>query len=221
MRSALVLALLLCLAAGLAAEAPRDDTASELVELVLVDPTLRLDIRYATADNFMGFRLYSQARAFLQKPAAEALKRANGSLREQGYGLVVYDGYRPWSVTRLMWDRSPPEWRGVYVADPARGSRHNRGCAVDCSLFDLESGSPVDMPSGYDEFSPRAHADYAGAPPEQRRMRDLLRREMEKQGFTVLPEEWWHFDYQGWRAYPVLDVDFARLDALRTDRGRE
>lgn len=180
---------------------------SGLVEL----KGLKLNIHYARSDNFMGFPLYPEARAFLQKPAAEALMRAHRSLAEQGYGIVVFDGYRPWRVTKLMYDASPPEWRGVYVADPAQGSRHNRGCAVDCSLYVLKTGQEVVMPSGYDDFTEKAHADYAGGTAEQRKLRGILRRAMEAQGFTVLPEEWWHFDYKDWRDYPVMDVEFDKI----------
>jgi D-alanyl-D-alanine dipeptidase len=182
-----------------------------LVELITLEPGLKLDIRYARQDNFMGFPLYPEARAFLQKPAAEALVRAHKSLKEQGYGLVVFDGYRPWRVTKLMYDASPKEWRGVYVADPAKGSRHNRGCAVDCNLFVLKTGQQVVMPSGYDDFSERAHADYAGGTAEQRKLRGILRKAMEQQGFTVLPEEWWHFDFKDWSKYPVMDVEFSKI----------
>lgn len=184
---------------------------SGLVELGGLEPGLELDIHYARSDNFMGFPLYSQARAFLEKPAAEALVRAHRELEKQGYGIVVFDGYRPWSVTKLMYDRSPPEWRGVYVADPADGSRHNRGCAVDCTLYDRKTGKQVEMPSGYDDFTEKAHADYAGGTHEQRLRRAILRQALEKQGFHVLPSEWWHFDYQTWKDYPIMDVEFSKI----------
>lgn len=182
-----------------------------LVELIKLEPALKLNIHYARSDNFLGFPIYSEARAFLQKPAAEALVRAHRALVKQGYGIVVFDGYRPWRITKLMADRSPPEWLGVYVADPKEGSRHNRGCAVDCSLYDLKTGQQVVMPSGYDDFSQKAHADYQGGTEEQRRLRDLLRREMEKQGFNVLPSEWWHYDYHDWKSYPIMNVEFSQV----------
>ncbi|MBI3930173.1 MAG: M15 family metallopeptidase [Armatimonadetes bacterium] len=207
MRIAFVLLALLLPCLTAAQEVKR----SPLVELVEIDPRIQLDIRYARSDNFLGFPVYRQARAFLQKEAAEALKCAHDHLRQQGYGLVVFDGYRPWSVTKLMWDRTPPEKR-QYVADPAKGSRHNRGCAVDLSLVDLETGKPVAMPSEYDDFSEKAHPDYAGGTEESRKLRDLLRREMERQGFTVYPYEWWHFDYRGWERYPIRDTPFEQLD---------
>lgn len=183
----------------------------ELVEVTRVDPTIRLDIRYATSNNFLGRRVYGQARAFLQREAAEALSRANRRLRERGFGIVVFDGYRPWSVTKIFWDETPPEKRD-FVADPSKGSRHNRGCAVDVTLFDLKTGRQVEMPSGYDDFSERAHPRYAGGSEESRRIRDLLRTAMEDEGFTVYENEWWHFDYETWREYPILDVPFEKIE---------
>jgi D-alanyl-D-alanine dipeptidase len=154
--------------------------------------------------------MYSQARAFLQRPAAEALVRAHRSLKTQGYGLLIYDGYRPWSVTRAFWDVTPPDKR-KFVADPQKGSRHNRGCAVDVGLYDLKTGQEVPMPSPFDEFSDRAAAAYPGGTPEQRRTRDLLRAALEKEGFAVNPDEWWHFDYRDWRAYRVLDIPLSEV----------
>ncbi|HYE72137.1 MAG TPA: M15 family metallopeptidase [Blastocatellia bacterium] len=182
----------------------------ELVELIKIDPEIKLDIRYATANNFVGRPVYTEARAFLQKPAAEALKRAHQRLRKQGYGIVVFDGYRPWSVTKLFWEITPED-KKQFVADPRKGSRHNRGCAVDLSLYDLKTGREVEMPSAYDEMTERAHPNYQGGTPEQRRLRDLLRAAMEAEGFTVYEVEWWHFDYKDWRQYPILNLSFAEI----------
>jgi D-alanyl-D-alanine dipeptidase len=182
----------------------------DLTELVRLDSTLRLDIRYATPHNFMGRPMYTQARAFLQRPAAEALVRAHRKLAKQGYGLLVFDGYRPWSVTKDFWDSMPPEKRS-YVANPKKGSRHNRGCAVDLSLYDRRTGREVPMPSAYDDFTDRAAADFPGGTGEQRRARTVLRTAMEAEGFRVNAEEWWHFDYRDWREYPLLDVKFEEL----------
>jgi D-alanyl-D-alanine dipeptidase len=183
---------------------------ADLVELTTLDPTIRLDIRYATANNFAGRPVYTEARAFLQRPAAEALVRAHRSLREHGYGVLIFDGYRPWRVTKLFWDITPPAKR-EFVADPAKGSKHNRGCAVDLSLYDLKTGKEVEMPSGYDEMSERAYPTYAGGTTEARRLRDLLRTAMEHEGFTVEPNEWWHFNYKDWQQYPILDVPFTAI----------
>ena len=182
----------------------------DLVELVTLDPTIKLDIRYATSNNFLGTPVYTQARAFLQRTAAEALLRAHRELHAQGYGLIVHDGYRPWYVTKIFWEATPDD-KKIFVADPEAGSKHNRGCAVDLSLYDLKTGKEVKMPSGYDEMTDRAFADYAGGTPEERARRALLRQAMEKQDFKVNPKEWWHFDYKDWKQYPILNVTFEDL----------
>lgn len=186
--------------------------AADLVEIVKLDPAIHLDVRYATPDNFTGRPVYREARAYLQRPAAEALVRVNRALAPLGYGLLVFDGYRPWSVTKLFWDVTPQDKRDRgFVADPAKGSKHNRGAAVDLSLYELATGREVGMPSPYDEFSDRAAPDYAGGTPDEREHRDLLRAEMEKEGFEVDPGEWWHFNYQGWESYPILDIPFEAI----------
>jgi D-alanyl-D-alanine dipeptidase len=190
-----------------------DFKTPDLVELTTLDQTLRLDVRYATTNNFMRRPMYRQARAFLQRPAAEALVRAQQSLKAQGYGLLIFDGYRPWSVTKAFWDAATPEQRAIeFVANPKKGSRHNRGCAVDLTLCDLATGKEVEMPSGYDEFSNRAFPDFAGGTAETRARRDLLRKAMESNGFTVYKAEWWHFDYNDWPHYPILNIPFEALD---------
>ncbi|HEX6737169.1 MAG TPA: M15 family metallopeptidase, partial [Vicinamibacteria bacterium] len=155
-----------------------------------------------------------QARVFLQRPAAEAVVRAHRALAAQGYGLLVFDGYRPWSVTRLFWQVTPED-KKAFVADPRKGSRHNRGCAVDLTLFTRADGREVPMPSGYDDLSARAHPDYAGGTAEERAHRDRLRRAMEAEGFTVEPNEWWHFNYKDWKLYPILDMRFQDIPSPR------
>jgi D-alanyl-D-alanine dipeptidase len=183
---------------------------SDLVELVSLDPTIRLDIRYASTNNFMGEVFYSSPRAFLQRPAAEAVVRAHQWLKERGYGLLIHDGYRPWYVTKMFWDATPEELKN-FVADPANGSRHNRGCAIDLTLFDLETGEVVLMPAGFDEMSPRSHADYPGGTSRQRWYRKLLRDAMEAQGFAVYVDEWWHFDHEDWRSYRIGNEVFEEI----------
>ncbi len=183
---------------------------SDLVELTSLDPTIRLDVRYATPDNFLGTAVYEEARAFLQRPAAEALLRAHRALRARGYGLLIHDAYRPWWVTKVFWEATPVEKR-EFVADPAKGSRHNRGCAVDLTLYALADGRAAVMPSLYDEMSERASPRYAGGTPDERARRELLRAAMEAEGFAVFESEWWHFDHQLWREYPILNVPFSRL----------
>jgi D-alanyl-D-alanine dipeptidase len=183
---------------------------SDLVELRPLDSTIHLDVRYASTNNFMGEQFYTEARAFLQRPAAEALLRAHRSLRALGYGLLIHDAYRPWYVTRMFWDATPAEQK-EFVADPNKGSRHNRGCAVDCSLYDLRTGEQVEMVSGYDEFSHRAYPDYPGGTSLQRWHRHLLRQAMEAQGFRVFDVEWWHFDFKEWRSYPIGNRTFEEI----------
>lgn len=212
-RLALAVGLALVVAPARAEGPPREKGTfrkADLVELVALDPTIRLDVRYATARNFVGRPVYTEARAFLQRPAAEALVRAHRALREKGHGLLVFDGYRPWAITRLFWDVTPRAKRD-FVANPKKGSKHNRGCAVDLSLYDLETGREVEMPSAYDDMSERASPSYAGGTADQRAARDLLRAALEREGFTVEPNEWWHFNYKDWRSYPILDVPFSAI----------
>jgi D-alanyl-D-alanine dipeptidase len=182
----------------------------ELVELTKLDPSIKLDIHYASNNNFLGTPLYTEARAFMERPAAEAVARANRKLHEQGLGLLIFDAYRPWYVTKIFWDATAAKDH-IYVANPADGSRHNRGCAVDLTIYDLKTGQPISMPSSYDEFSVRAHPDYAGGTSEETAHRELLRKTMEAAGFTVYDTEWWHFDYKEWKQYPIVNVPFEKL----------
>ena len=196
------------------AQPPRDtgsnQLAADLVELVGLDSSIHLDVRYATTNNFLSSVFYPAPRAFLQRPAAEALARAHRALRPLGYGLLIHDGYRPWYVTKVFWDATPPESRWL-VANPARGSKHNRGAAVDLTLYELASGHVVEMPSTYDEATLRAAADFPGGTARERWHRALLRRVMEAEGFVINPSEWWHFDYRDWQRYPILNVPFEDL----------
>ncbi len=200
---------------ALAAQPPvetGDFRTPDLVELVKLDPTIKLEIGYATRQNFLGTPLYSQARAFLQRPAAEAVVRVNHALQRQGYGLLIHDAYRPWYVTKIFWDATPPD-KHNFVANPATGSRHNRGCAVDLTLYDRRTGRAVEMPSLYDEMSERAYPTYAGGSIEARERRELLRHAMEAEGFTVYEYEWWHFDYRDWKSYALQNVRFEAIGA--------
>src|SRR6266581_88782 len=200
-----------------AAQPPQEDgefRQPDLVELTKLDPTIRLEIRYATTNNFLGTVFYSEARAFMQRPAAEAVVRANRRLKTQGYGLLVHDAYRPWYVTRVFWDATPGD-KKVFGADPAKGSRHNRGCAVDLTLYDLKTKKPVEMVSTYDETTDRAYPDYPGGTSLQRWHRKLLREAMESDGFTVYEAEWWHFDYKDWQKYPIGNLPFDRIGVNR------
>jgi CubicO group peptidase (beta-lactamase class C family)/D-alanyl-D-alanine dipeptidase len=182
----------------------------DLVEVNKLEPGTKLDVRYATTENFMGAPFYDSPRFFLQRPAASGLIRAHRKLAEQGFGIALIDGYRPWYVTRMFWDAVPPESR-PFVADPSQGSRHNRGCAADISMFDIASGKIVEMPGRYDEPSSRSSPLYVGGTSLQRWRRDLLKSVMEAEGFDVYVNEWWHFDYGEWRQYPVMNVNFSEL----------
>jgi D-alanyl-D-alanine dipeptidase len=193
---------------------PPSARAPDLVELTALDPTIKLEIRYATTNNFLGSRMYTQARAFMQRPAAEALVKVSKELHERGYGLLVHDAYRPWYVTRIFWDATPADKKWL-VANPAHGSNHNRGCAVDLTLYDLKSGRTVQMVSTYDESTDRAYAEYPGGTSLERWYRALLRSAMESQGFSANPQEWWHFDYKDWRDYPIMNIPFEQIDSGR------
>jgi D-alanyl-D-alanine dipeptidase len=181
------------------------------VDLTSIDGPLKLDVRYATTNNFMGAAFYDSARAYLQRPAAMALERVAADLAGRGFGLIVFDGYRPWFVTKMFWEATPDSLKH-FVAPPGSGSRHNRGAAVDVGLYDLRTGEPVAMPSGYDEFTERAYATYTGGSDQARKNRDLLRSAMEKHGFTVNQTEWWHFDHEEWREYPIMNIPFEQFD---------
>jgi D-alanyl-D-alanine dipeptidase len=183
---------------------------ADLVDLVDFVPDLKLDIRYATTNNFLSTPLYTSARALMQRPAAEALAKVQTKLKPLGYGLLIHDAYRPWRVTKLFWEATPVV-NHTFVADPAKGSKHNRGCAVDLTLCDLETGRPIEMVGGYDEFSDRSYPNYPGGTTRQRWHRDLLRAQMEAEGFTVNEAEWWHFDFKSWLDYPIIDIPFEAM----------
>ena len=187
-----------------------DFLPTDLLELKKLDKTIKLDIRYATSNNLFGTVFYSQPRAFLQRAPAEALVRVNRKLKAAGYGLLVHDGYRPWYVTKVFWDATPQD-KKLFVADPSKGSRHNRGAAVDLTLYDLKSGRPVEMVGTYDETTDRSYPNYPGGTSLQRWHRDLLRSAMEAEGFTVYEAEWWHFDFKDWQRYRIGNERFESI----------
>ncbi len=189
---------------------------ADWVDLAQLDPTIKLDIRYATKNNFMGAVFYQQARAFMQRPAAEALLRVHRKLKQRGLGLMIHDAYRPWHVTRMFWDATPASMKR-FVANPTEGSRHNRGCAVDLTLYDVETGRAVEMVSGYDEFSARSYPAYPGGTARQRWYRRTLREAMEQEGFEVYEFEWWHFDYRDWRHYAIHNETFEAIGGRMKD----
>lgn len=165
-------------------------------------PGIRLDIRYATTYNFMREQLYPVAKAYLRVPAAEALVGVQEALKERGLELKIFDGYRPYEVTEKIWE---PYQNPDFVADPAEGSRHNRGCAVDITLVD-ENGEELPMPTVYDDFTEKASHNYKYLPEEEIHNRDLSREVMQSHDFEVLPTEWWHYDYVGWERFELLDL---------------
>jgi zinc D-Ala-D-Ala dipeptidase len=198
--SALIAAL--AVTAGCASE-----KRTELAELNRVVPGIMLDIRYATAGNFVGKALYPSPRCFLAKDAALALRSVEEDLGKRGLRLKVFDGYRPLSVQRQMWKILPDP---AYVADPAVGSKHNRGYAVDVTLADLR-GNDVPMPTPFDDFTERAGAGYMDLPAAALKNRKILQETMVKHGFALFGSEWWHFDYKGWERAPVLDIDIGSI----------
>jgi len=183
---------------------------ADLVEVAKLDPSIKLDIRYSTTNNFLGSVFYSQPKAIMQRPAAEAVVRANKQLKKLGYGLLIHDAYRPWYVTKVFWDATPDD-KKIFVADPSQGSRHNRGMAVDITLYDLKTGKPIEMVGTYDEISDRSYPDYPGGTSLRRWHRKLLRSAMEAEGFRVYEAEWWHFDYKGWTNYTIGNEIFENI----------
>jgi zinc D-Ala-D-Ala dipeptidase len=182
---------------------PAATATPDLVNLTRFDPRLRFEIRYATTENFMGRVLYPVARAVAQRPVAEALSRVQTRAAAVGYGLLIFDAYRPWRITRMMWEGTPPEQR-EFVADPRAGSRHNRGCSIDLTLH--KDGVEVVMPSSYDDFTPAAYRSNTDAPAEALAASRMLEEWMVAEGFVPLANEWWHYDWQDWRQFPIMDV---------------
>jgi len=179
-----------------------------LVEIKKYIPGIVLDIRYATTNNFTHHIMYSQARAFARLPVVLALQQVEAELKTKGLGLKIYDAYRPYSVTVKFYEVTPDT---NFVADPRKGSKHNRGCAVDLRIIDLKTGKEIDMPTGFDSFSKKAGANYANLPKQQIDDRELLKSTMQAHGFKVIATEWWHYDFNGWQNYELLDVPFSAL----------
>ena len=184
----------------------------QLVNLANFIPMLTLDIRYATTNNFLGEPVYPSAKAYLNLAAARALKEVQEDLHHKGLGLKIFDAYRPYQVTVLFYEKVKDT---VYVASPYRGSRHNRGAAVDLTLIDLSSGEELQMPTPFDDFSKKAHTNYSELPPGVIRNRELLKSVMVKHGFEVYPDEWWHYDYKGWKGHPLYDLSFEQVELIK------
>jgi D-alanyl-D-alanine dipeptidase len=184
------------------------DPDKKLVEIKKYIPGIVLDIRYATVNNFMHRKMYRQAKALARLPVVMALKQVEADLKARGLGLKIYDAYRPYSVTVKFFKETPDT---NFVANPRKGSKHNRGCAIDLSLVDLKTGKELDMPTGFDSFSSKASAGYPNLPSKEIANRELLKSVMAAHGFMVIRTEWWHYDFNGWNKYPLLDIPFENI----------
>ncbi|RZK43941.1 MAG: D-alanyl-D-alanine dipeptidase [Pedobacter sp.] len=181
---------------------------NELIEIKKAIPSIALDIRYATKDNFMKQVMYKEPRAFARKPVVDKLKLIQGDLAKKGYGLKIYDAYRPYAITIAFYQKASDK---NFVANPAKGSKHNRGCAVDLSLIDLKTGRELLMPTPYDSFEPAAAPHFNDLSAEAIKNRDFLIATMHAHGFKVIYNEWWHFDFNGWQNYDLMDIPFSSL----------
>lgn len=181
---------------------------NELIEIKKAIPSIVLDIKYATKDNFMGQIMYKEARAFARKPVVEQLKKIQQFLKAKGYGLKIFDAYRPYAITIAFWEKAIDK---SFVANPAKGSKHNRGCAIDLTLVDLKTGKDVPMPTLFDSFEPEAAPNYQNLPKEIIKNRDFLITTMQANGFKVINNEWWHFDFISWQDYELMDIPFQKL----------
>ncbi|KQS41124.1 M15 family metallopeptidase [Pedobacter sp. Leaf194] len=186
----------------------KENSNNQLVEIKKAIPTIRLDIRYATKNNFMKQVMYGQARAFARKPVVESLKKVQAELFKKGLGLKIFDGYRPYAITVAFYQKASDK---NFVANPKQGSKHNRGCAVDLTIVDLKTGKEIAMPTPYDSFSAAAAANYAKVSPQVKKNRDFFIAIMKKYKLNVLENEWWHYDFQGWQNYALLDIPFEKL----------
>ena len=188
------------------------DSHKKLVDLKKLDDEFQLDIRYASTNNFMRSKFYKNERAFFNMSAADRLIEAKNELKKLGYGIIIYDAYRPWFVTKMFWEGTPENLKH-FVANPENGSSHNKGCAIDIGLYDIETGESIVMISGYDEFTERAYPNYMGGSKKQRDIRDMLIKVMERNDFTVYEYEWWHFNYNGCDS-GIMNYSFEELDSI-------
>ena len=186
----------------------KNNPEKKLVDLENRVPGLLLDIRYATMNNFTGQKIYDLAKAYARKPVAEALRQAQVEFNSLGMGVKMYDAYRPYKATVKFYEEYHDT---TYVASPFKGSRHNRGCALDMTVVDRKTGKELKMPTGYDSFTHEAWPTAPAKDPEAGKNRALLISVMEKYGFKVSASEWWHFDFVGWQKFEVMDIDFEEL----------
>jgi len=188
----------------------------DLVQVNSLDPSIKVDFPLATSNNLLRTQIYHKPKAYLERPAAEALVKANQDLRKLGFGLLIYDAYQPWWVTKLLWSAMSPQYR-QFLGDPTTGTIQNRACGVDLTLYDVKTGRPEPMPSAYDELNGKASPSYAGGDQQAQLNRSLLITTMQKYGFTVSPTKWWHFEYKDWQKYPVLNIGFQDVPPPQTN----
>jgi D-alanyl-D-alanine dipeptidase len=187
----------------------RNDGQQKMVELKTLIPGIIYDLQYATPNNFTGKKLYQQSQyTYLRLPAATALRQVQAELQQQDCGLMVFDAYRPYRVTKMMWDLIKDE---RYVANPASGSGHNRGLSVDLTIVDLKTGKQLEMGTSFDNFTDTAHHSFKQLASDVLRNRQLLKITMEKYGFRALSTEWWHYSWPNDNGFKVLDIDFRKL----------
>ncbi|MFM1795002.1 MAG: hypothetical protein RL642_1387 [Bacteroidota bacterium] len=186
-----------------------------LLELKTLVPHIRYDLKYATTNNFTGVQLYpsNTTDTYLRKEPAEALAKVATTLAGMGLGITVWDAYRPHHVTVKFWELIKDE---RYVAHPAKGSGHNRGIAIDMTLYDLKTGANLEMPTGFDDFSEIAHHGFEGISAKQKQNRELLKAVMEKNGFIPFQTEWWHFYWPNGEEYDVLDYSFEQIKKMNS-----
>lgn len=184
------------------------DPDNELVDMRQLLPDAQFDVTYAKTTNFLKRKLYPTADVFMRKPAALAIRQAHENLKKQGFGLLLFDGYRPYAITVLFYEEHGDT---TFVADPRKGSKHNRGMAIDLTLFDRKTGKRLSMPSDYDESTPRAYHNYMDSDSASLAHRAILKREMERVGFSIFPWEWWHYDFRGWESCFTYDVSFKAI----------
>jgi D-alanyl-D-alanine dipeptidase len=192
-------------------ETVKEDEAKKMTDLQLNIPQLILDLRYAGTNNFMQRAMYplTTHHTFMRKPATTALLAVQMDLNAMGYGLKIFDAYRPYSVTVKFWELVHDD---RYVADPRKGSGHNRGIAVDLTIIDLQSKQELKMPTGFDNFTDSAHHDFMNLSEEALKNRKLLKDVMEKHGFVAFPTEWWHYSLPQPEKYDVMDLSFEELE---------
>jgi len=200
-------------------QAINNDPKLKLIELKSIIPHIQYDLKYATKDNFTGVQLYPTItkHTYLRNDPAIALAKAAKELEEKGLGIWVWDAYRPYHVTVKFWNLIKDE---RYVAHPAKGSGHNRGIAIDMTLYDLKTGAFLDMPTTFDDFSEKAHHGFEGISSTQKANRELLRVIMEKYGFIKFQTEWWHYYWPNGEQYDVLDFSFNQIKKINSDTSK-